>query len=247
VRPILLALLLLASAPAEARSRRQTGASPTRVSIQLDGEPVVVRWSDGDTFKILSGSHAGSSARLVGVNSLETFGPVHRWGGADGWALLAVAKRAAATAAAASVRCTLEPRRDGYGRLLARCPEAADALVRAGDAMVFAVDGPPDPALVALQREAQRERRGMWAAGAPPLVPSSVHSADEPDLGPRGAYDRIVDTRTGASEARPHQRTYRVCEEACVGEGPERACMVYVPYARRYRGRPDCLRRPRAG
>jgi hypothetical protein len=118
---------------------------------------------------------------------------------------------------------------------------AAD-LVRSGDAMVFAVDGPPDPALVSLQREAQRDARGMWAHGVPPLVPSSVHSADEPNLGPRGAYDRIVDTRTGIAEARPHDRVYRTCEEVCVGAGRDRACMVHVPFARRYRDRPACLR-----
>jgi len=240
VRLALAALLLLAAAPAEARGGRR--ASAVRATLLLDGEPTPVRWTDGDTFRILAGRHAGASARLVGVNALETFGPVHRWGGADGRALLAIAKRSAAAAAAASVRCTLEPRRDAYHRLLAVCPEVAAALVRSGDAMVFAVDGPPDPELVALQREAQRDGRGMWAAGAPPLVPSSVHSAYDPDLGPRGAYDRIVDTRTGVAEARPHSRVYRTCEEVCVGAGRDRACMVHVPFARRYRERPACLR-----
>ena len=145
------------------------------------------------------------------------------------------------------MRCSIEGKRDAYHRLLATCPEVAEALVRAGDAMVFAVDGPPDARLVALQRDAQVAGRGMWAFGAPPLLPSSVHSSDEPDMGPRGAYDRIVDTRTGVTEARPHGRTYRTCEEVCVGAGPDRACMVYVPFARRYRDRPACLRRPRTG
>ena len=244
MRSVLVVLLLLAAAvPVDARPRR---AGPTRAAIDLDGEPADVRWTDGDTFRILSGGHAGASVRLVGVNALETFGPVHRWGGADGQALLVVAKRAAVAAAALPARCTLEPGRDVYRRLLARCPAVAEALVRTGDAMVFAVGGPPDPGLVALQREAQRERRGMWAAGAPPLVPTSVHSADEPDLGSRGAYDRIADTRTGVTEVRPHRRTYRICEEACVGEGRDRACMVYVPFARRYRDKPGCLRPRRA-
>jgi len=41
---------------------------------------------------------------------------------------------------------------------------------------------------------------------------------------------------------RPHHRVYRPCEEVCVGEGAERACMTYVPFARRYRDRPACLR-----
>jgi hypothetical protein len=82
----------------------------------------------------------------------------------------------------------------------------------------------------------------MWAGGAPRLVPTSLHSAAEPDLGPRGAYDRVADTRSGASEVRPHARTYRTCEEVCLGEGSEVACLVYVPFERRYRDRPDCLR-----
>jgi hypothetical protein len=95
---------------------------------------------------------------------------------------------------------------------------------------------------VALQAEAQRRRAGIWSGGAPPLVPTSLHSAGEAGLGRRGAYDRIADTRTGASEVRPHDRVYRTCEEVCVGEGPERACLVYVPYERHYRDRPACLR-----
>ena len=190
-----------------------------------------MRWTDGDTFRILSGPRRGRSVRLVGVNTLETFGPVHRIGASDGRTLLAIAKASETEGAA-----------DGYGRLLATCPEAAEALVRAGHAMVFAVGGRADAALLALQREAQRTGAGIWAGGAPPLVPTSLHSADEPDLGPRGGYDRIADTRTGAADVHPHARTYRTCEEVCMGEGPERACMVYVPFERRYRDRPPCLR-----
>jgi hypothetical protein len=108
--------------------------------------------------------------------------------------------------------------------------------------MVFAVDAPAEERLLAAQRRAGAARLGMWAGGVPPRVPSSVHSADEPGLGPRGAYDRIVDTRTGAAVAQPHDRTYRTCEEVCVGEGRERACLLYVPFERRYRNRPACLR-----
>ena len=254
MRAAIALLALAAGVPPEAGGARVPHA--TRAEISLDGAPAAIRWTDGDSFRILTGPRAGERARLAGVNALETFGPVHRWGGADGKALLSLAKRSAARAAAASVRCALAPRRDAYRRLLAECPEVAAALVRSGDAMVFAVEGTPDPALLALQLEAQRARRGMWARGAPPLVPSSVHSADDPsslpgsagrrtseaDRGPRGVYDRIVDTRTGVAEARPHARVYATCEEVCVGEGKDRACMVHVPFARRYRDRPRCLR-----
>jgi micrococcal nuclease len=235
------AALLLAAPPAEAR-RGRAPRRTTRATILLGGAWADVRWTDGDTFKVLSGPHAGRSARLVGVNALETFGPVHRWGGRPASFYLALAKESAAVAAAASVRCDAPGRLDGYGRLLVVCPEVAEALVRAGHAMVFAVDAPAEPRLLVLQRDAQRLGVGMWAGGAPALVPTSLHSADEPDLGPRGAYDRIADTRTGVAEARPHRRRYHTCEEVCVGEGPERACMLYVPYERRYRDRPACLR-----
>jgi endonuclease YncB( thermonuclease family) len=234
--------VLLAPPPAAARraSRHARGES-TRARILLAGEWAEVRWTDGDTFRVLTGPHANRTARLQGINTLETFGPVHRIGTAGGHELLAVAKASAAIAAGASVRCGLVGRDDVYGRLLVECPEVAEALVRSGHGMVFAVDADPDRRLVQLQRDAQAARVGIWVGGAPPLLPTSVHSADEPDLGPKGAYDRIADTRTGVTEARPHARVYRTCEEVCVGDGPERACLIYVPFARRYKGRPACL------
>ncbi|HET8540878.1 MAG TPA: nuclease [Anaeromyxobacter sp.] len=208
----------------------------------LAGERVPVRWTDGDSFRIGGGRFAGRAARLVGVNALETFGPVHRIGGMGPRELLAIARATAPLAAARVWRCDADGARDGYGRLLVRCPDAAEALVGAGHAMVFAVEEPPDARLLRTQRAAQAARAGMWARGAPPLVPTSLHSADEQDLGPRGAYDRIADTRTGAAAPAPHARTYATCEERCLGDGEDRACMVYVPFARRYRHRPACLR-----
>ncbi|HET7823842.1 MAG TPA: thermonuclease family protein, partial [Anaeromyxobacter sp.] len=166
------------AAPSDAGAR---GARPGRRSmVVLDGERVPVRWTDGDTFRILGGRLAGRAARLSGVNALETYGPVHRWAGISPWALLAVAKAAAPLAAREVRRCEDQGRDDVYGRLLASCPDAALALVEAGDAMVFAVDAPADERLLAAQRRAQAARLGIWAGGAPPLVPTSLHSADEP-------------------------------------------------------------------
>lgn len=208
----------------------------------LAGERVPVRWTDGDSFRIAGGRFAGRAARLVGVNALETFGPVHRIGASGPAELLAVARATAALAASRVWRCETDGAADGYRRLLVACPDAAEALVRAGHAMVFAVDGEPEPALLAAQRAAQAARAGLWAGGAPSLVPTSLHSVDEEDLGPRGAYDRIADTRSGTAPARPHGRAYAPCEEVCLGEGPDRACMTYVPFERRYRHRPACLR-----
>lgn len=228
----------------EARRGRHAARAPRgRGEVILSGERVAVRWTDGDTFRIRAGPHAGRAARLVGVNALETFGPVHRIGTMAPEALLAIAKATGPFAAARAWRCETDGAADGYGRILVRCPDAAEALVRAGYAMVYAIDGPPEPGLLDAQRAAQEARAGIWAGGAPPRIPTSLHSADEPDLGARGAYDRIADTRTGAAAAVPHARTYRACEERCVGEGPDRACMIYVPFERRYRHRPACLRR----
>lgn len=239
----LVAALLLFPPAAEARrSRGHARREPTRARILLGGAWAQVRWTDGDTFRVLDGPQAGRRARLQGVNTLESFGPVHRIGSAGGRALLAVAKESAAVAAAASIRCEVLGREDRYRRMLVSCPEVAEALVRSGHGMVFAVDADPERRLVQLQHDAQQARVGIWAGGAPPLVPTSLHSADERDLGPKGAYDRIADTRSGRAEVRPHARVYRPCDEICVGEGAERACMTYVPYERWYRDRPACLR-----
>ena len=241
---VALALATAATASAHASGRRVHHArrAATRAEVILAGERVPVRWTDGDTFRILGGRFEGRAARLVGVNALETFGPVHRIGAMEPAELYAIAKATAPVAAARVWTCDTDGAIDGYGRLLASCPDAAEALVRDGYAMVFALDAPPGPRLLEAQRAAQASRAGIWARGAPPLVPTSLHSADEPDLGPGGAYDRVADTRTGVAAARPHARVYRPCEERCVGEGPDRACMIYVPFERRYRHRPACLR-----
>jgi endonuclease YncB( thermonuclease family) len=236
-----LALALVAAAapsPGAARERAPSGDS----ALVLEGVPTRVRWTDGDSFRVTSGPAKGAQARLAGVNALESFGPVHRWGAWTAEGLLGIAREARRAAAAGRWTCTAEGERDRYGRLLVACPDAALALVRAGLALAFAVDGPPDRALVEAQRDAQARRAGMWARGIAPLVPTSVHSADEGDLDARGAYDRVADTWTGRAEPRPHGHAYATCEEVCYGRGDARACMTYVPFERRYRNRPACLR-----
>ena len=247
----LLVLAALLALPASAGAGRKGGAAgaakgPTRAEVVLDGEPTAVRWTDGDSFRVEAGRRRGERGRLAGVNALEAYGPVHRWGSWDGWDLYALAREAPVEAARGRWTCSSGPR-DGYGRTLVACREAARALVKAGLAMVMAVDQPPDAGLVAVQHEAQAARAGMWRGGVPPLIPTSSHSADEPREGGRPPYDRLVDTRTGASEVRTHHQVRRACQEVCVGEGSGRACFVHVPYQRRYRDRPACLRPVRAG
>jgi endonuclease YncB( thermonuclease family) len=235
-RAALAALAVLGAAPAGAAPR----ARPQGSALVLDGTRRPVRWIDGDTFRVLDGPQKGRSARVVGVNSLESYGPVHRWGRWRPAQLLGIAREATRRVKVGEWHCQASGGDDAYGRILATCPDAARMLVRAGLAMVFAVGEPPDPELLALQRKAQARGAGMWRKGVPPLIPSSVHSADEPGL-EKGAYDRIVDTRTGMAEPRPHQDVYRVCQEVCVGEGADRACMTWVPFERRYENRPPCL------
>jgi endonuclease YncB( thermonuclease family) len=231
-------LVTLSAAPAAGGEPRKQGA-PGRVL--LDGEPTEVRWTDGDSFKIDSGPLKGFGTRLSGYNTLETFGPVHRIAGLGPASLEIIARGSAALLAATAWRCRTEGKRDGYGRALVSCPDAAAALVRAGHAMVYAVDATPDPALLAVQREAQAARRGLWAGGVPPEIITSLHSAGEKSLKGKVPYDRLCDTRTGSTRLRQHRVSYRTCEEVCVGEGAQRSCMVYVPFERRYSNRPDCI------
>jgi micrococcal nuclease len=235
--PLLAALLALSPSAAQAGGTR--AGAPGRVL--LDGQPTEVRWTDGDSFHVDSGPLKGFGARLQGYNTLETYGPVHRIAGMAPEALEAIAASTAALLAGSTWRCTTEGKRDGYGRALVACPEAAAAVVRAGHAMVYAVDARPDPALLALQREAQAAGRGMWGGGVPPLIISSLHSGEERGLKGKPPYDRLVDTRTGETRLRHHRASYQACQEVCVGVGPERSCMVYVPFERRYRDRPSCL------
>lgn len=241
VTPALLAVLgmLLAVAPRPASAAAKRAGLPGRVV--LDGQPTEVRWTDGDSFQVESGPLRGFGARLQGYNTLEAYGPVHRIAGMGPVALEEIATSTAALLAGSIWTCATEGKRDGYGRALVACADAAAALVRAGHAMVFAVETRPDPSLLALQREAQAARRGLWGGGVPPEIVTSLHSAGEQALKGKPPYDRLVDTRTGVTRLRHHRSSYRTCEEVCVGEPPGRSCMVYVPFERRYRDRPPCL------
>jgi len=235
---VAVAALLLAPA-AEARHRHRD--RPPASSVVLGGAPAAVRWTDGDTFRILTGAHRGRSARLEGYNTLETFGPVHRWGTWSPGELLALARAATPVVASRSWSCTTAAREDRYRRLLVACPGAAAELVGRGLAMVYEVGAEGDPRLLALQRDAQRRGAGIWAKGVPRGIVTSVHSAAEGTRG--GAYNRVVDTRTGVARGRPHAVAYATCAEVCEQTEGDRACMVYVPFERRYRHRPWCLRR----
>lgn len=243
--PVLLSAAVIALVLGTAGCPRNTAPKPAPTGestkgsfVTLDGVRTRVDWSDGDTFKILEGPKTGTRARLSGFNTLEDYGPVHRWGGWTHRELYALSKRAGDVAAEGAWTCTSDGEADSYGRLLVSCPDVMDALLRQGLAMAFSVEGPASEAALSAQQEAQQARRGMWEKGVPEGLITSAHSAEE-----GSGYNRVVDTRTGEASKRPHGDRYESCEEVCVGEGTTQSCLVHVPYESRYgKKRAACLR-----
>lgn len=231
MRLALLALVLLAS----------KGAKGT---LYLNGEKVDVVWTDGDSFKIKSGEFKGSGTRLQRYNTLESFGPVHVWGTWTARELFEIAKSSAAVAASGEWKCTTDGKLDGYKRLLIDCPDAAKELIKQGHATVYAVEGAtPDAELLKVQADAQKRKVGIWAKGVAKGIVTSLHSVGEDkEEGDTEAYNRVVDTRTGEARIRKHQDTYATCQKVCETTDGDEACMIYVPFKRRYGGKPDCLR-----
>lgn len=212
-------------------------------TVVLNGVPTQVRWSDGDSFKVKSGEYAGRGTRLTGYNTLESYGPVHRWGDWTPEGLYALAKAAGPAAAAGTWTCTTDGKADGYGRLLVTCPDLAVAMVQQGLAMAYAVEGgAPLAGTLEAQAEAMAAGRGMWAKGVVRGVVTSVHAVGEDGPDDRKAYNRVVDTRTGQALKRAHQKTYATCEWVCEETDGESSCLLYVPFAQRYRDKPACLK-----
>lgn len=215
-------------------------SAQTAGTVLLDGTQVPVKWSDGDTFRITEGERAKTSARLTGFNTLEDYGPVHRWGEWTPAELHALSQAPEAFLSSRQWTCKASGEQDKYKRLLVDCPDVAQALVGEGLAMVFAIDERPDERLLQAQHAAQEAKKGMWKKGVPPLVVTSLHSVDEG----RG-YNRVVDTKTGVARVREHESRYEVCQEVCEGPEDRPSCMLYVPFERRYKNQPPCLRAPR--
>ncbi|MFZ5444473.1 MAG: thermonuclease family protein [Myxococcota bacterium] len=211
--------------------------------IVLNGVRTEVRWTDGDSFSFVDGEHKGQGTRLVGYNTLEAYGPVHQWGEWTPRELFALAKKSSTVAAAQEWECTTDGKVDGYKRLLVRCPKLAVEMARAGHALAYAVDGEKaDPEVLAAQAEAMKAKRGMWEKGSTFGVITSLHSQGEDGDDDGEAYNRVVDTRTGQALKRAHRDRYATCQTVCEDTDGQRSCMVYVPFKKRYRGQPDCLR-----
>lgn len=222
----------LASPGALAKSKKPKSAPQL---ILLDGAVERVNWNDGDSFRITRGAREGQKARLVGYNTLESYGPVHFWGGFNGWELYRTHKAATALAKSKEWECSSNGTADTYGRVLVDCPELRRTLVAEGLAHVYQFEGDADPELLAVQMKAQNERKGMWAKGIPKAIITSVHSIDEPDpdhpdVKRTESYNRLCDTRTGRTYSYKHSVALKACDVFCM----DGSCMVYVPFDSRY-------------
>ena len=69
-----------------------TAVAEPASQVFLNGVPTPVFFNDGDSFRILEGPLKGTKARLAGFNTLESYGPVHQWGGWHAKELYAIAK-----------------------------------------------------------------------------------------------------------------------------------------------------------
>ncbi len=214
--------------------------------IHLNGVPTIVRWSDGDSFRFKSGEFDDNGVRLTRFNTLESYGPVHRWGDWTPLELFQIAKRSRYVASEKEWVCTTDGSRDGYNRVLVDCPDAAEHMVREGHAHAFTMDTAADPKLLKIQREAQKKGVGIWEKGVPGRIITSLHSYAEEYAKERGiAYNRSIEMKSGASVLLEHNEVYDTCQEVCVGPKDDPVCMIYVPFEIRYRGKPDCLRVPK--
>jgi endonuclease YncB( thermonuclease family) len=203
--------------------------------LTLDGKLIPVHWDDGDTF---STPDRSIRARLAGYNTLESYGPVHRWGDWTTRELMGLAKAAGTRAASEAWTCTTLEGGGGYGRISVDCPDLRRALLEEGLAHAFSVDGPAAPADVAAQGKGIAAKAGMWAKGVPEGIVTSVHSLDEKD-GATSTYDRVCSTKTGAAPKVEHAKIHAACAEVC----HQGSCLVYVPYKQRYGdARAECLR-----
>lgn len=229
------------------KKKKRSGEKAVEQRAILDGISERVFWNDGDSMRIVDGPRKGQKARLVGYNTVESYGPVHFWGDASGWDIYRIHKEATEFARSQEWECETQGSVDGYGRILVLCPELRRQLIANGLAHVYAYGSEiPDPELVRLQHQAQNERKGMWKWGIPRAIVTSIHSIDEErddldrrnDKADKKSYNRLADTATGKTFAVAHEAVFRPCDVFCHSG----SCMIYVPFNVRYgEERPSCL------
>lgn len=238
-----LVMCLLTVLPAQARISVPNPASfhQKNNEIMLDGKKTIVYFNDGDTFKILSGEHEKSRVRVSGLNTLETYGPVHQWRENTEKELMDVANKATKVVQKGKWNCQLQKGKDTYGRLLAICDDLAQALIEQGLAHAYSIDqNPADINYLKTQKMAQEKGVGMWKKGIPDFIITSLHSITERDVKVQENYNRLISTKDGHSEKMEHKNEYATCEKVCL---KEKSCMIYVPYQVRYgNNRPECIK-----
>ncbi len=206
---------LVATAILAAPAASAAGEPASRVF--LNGVPAPVFFNDGDSFRVLGGTHVGSKARLAGFNTLESYGPVHRWGTWTAKELYVLAKMATLNARKGVWHCTSEDlSRDTYGRILWWCEDLAVDQVRKGLAHVMTITAEGgEHSVVAAQQEAIQNKAGMWAHGTPEYVMTSLHSASEGGGRDGNTENRLVATSNGHSMKWRHSVAYGECDDIC--------------------------------
>jgi len=183
--------------------------------VRINGEATPVYYNDGDTWRALGGPFHRRSARLSGYNTLESYGPVHQWGGWTYKELYVNAKQATYNARRHIWNCNVDgDNKDGYGRILANCADLRESQAKKGLAHIYTIGEPAGRRDVLAQREAMVKRRGMWAKGVPAVILTSLHSADERFDNDEN-YNRLISSLDGLSAKWKHQETYGECEEVC--------------------------------
>jgi endonuclease YncB( thermonuclease family) len=195
------ALFAPSDAPAQPRSK-----------VYLNGVPTPVYFNDGDTFRVLAGPLKGTSARLMGYNTLESYGRCHQWGTWTRLELAHYATLGTLNARKGVWRCTSEMKKDYYGRILWDCKNLAIDQIRKGLAHAMSITKEQAaPHLLAAQRYAIKHRKGMWANGVPDYILTSVHSKSEG----WEAYNRFVSSADGHSEKWLHGLHFDQCQLTC--------------------------------
>ena len=221
----------------EKASVKSTPAGKKEGKVLLDGVEKTVFWDDGDTFAFTGEDGKKVKARLNGLNTLESYGPVHQWGSWTEAELYTLAKECAGFAAAEKWTCIDTQKGGGYGRILVDCPDFRKAILEAGLAHPFSVDTPAPEEDISAMNIAIEGKKGIWAKGVPKHLITSLHSQDEKE--DQDAYNRICVTETGQCDAVTHTETYGVCQKVCHDD----SCMTYVPYKQRYgNNAADCLK-----
>ena len=229
----------------------RTYIGEARSKVYLNGVATPVYFNDGDSFRVLAGPLEGTRARIAGFNTLESYGPVHKWGDWTKKELYIFAKMATLNAQRGVWHCKSKMEKDTYGRILWHCDDLAISQISQGYAHAMTIDqNPAAKFLLQAQKKAQKGKKGFWAKGIPNFILTSAHSIDEKVFKSSKTYDRFVSALDGHSEKVTHSKDYKTCTEVCYdplskysSDSSKQSCISYVNFKNRYgANKPDCLK-----